>query len=73
MTVPILNASGCLDALTAPEVARALDAFVTKTITPLPRDGNQPVRITETDAGIRGLTTLAWGVEQDPGFGLAIR
>ena len=52
MTVPILNASGCLDALTAPEVAVALDAFVTKTITPLPRDGNQPVRIAETDAGM---------------------
>ena len=32
----LLNASGCLDALTAPEVARELDAFVTKTVTPLP-------------------------------------
>ena len=32
----LLNASGCLDALTAPDVARALDAFVTKTVTPLP-------------------------------------
>ena len=32
----LLNASGCLDALTAPEVARQLDGFVTKTITPLP-------------------------------------
>jgi len=52
VTVPILNASGCLDALTAPDVAGALDAFVTKTITPLPRDGNQPVRIAETDAGM---------------------
>ena len=52
VTVPILNASGCLDALTAPEVALALDAFVTKTITPLPREGNQPVRIAETDAGM---------------------
>ena len=30
--VPILNASGCLDAIAAPEVARTLDAFVTKTI-----------------------------------------
>ena len=39
----LLNASGCLDALTAPEVARALDAFVTKTVTPEPRDGNPPV------------------------------
>ena len=48
----ILNASGCLDALTAPEVARSLDVFVTKTVTPLPRDGNAPPRIAETDAGM---------------------
>lgn len=48
MSVPILNASGCLDALTAPEVARSLDAFVTKTVTPLPREGNPPPRIAET-------------------------
>ena len=33
----ILNASGCLDALTAPDVAQQLDCFVTKTVTPLPR------------------------------------
>ena len=39
----LLNASGCLDALTAPDVARELDAFVTKTVTPEPRDGNPPV------------------------------
>ena len=52
MSVPILNASGCLDALTAPEVALELAAFVTKTITPLPREGNQPVRIAETNAGM---------------------
>ncbi len=52
MSVPILNASGCLDALTAPDVARALDAFVTKTITPEPRDGNRPARIAETDHGM---------------------
>ena len=38
----LLNASGCLDALTAPDVARSLDAFVTKTVTPLPREGNAP-------------------------------
>src|SRR5262249_22634869 len=48
----LLNASGCLDALTAPDVARALDAFVTKTVTPLPREGNAPVRIAETDVGM---------------------
>ena len=48
----ILNASGCLDALTAPDVARQLDAFVTKTVTPLPRHGNPPPRIAEVDGGM---------------------
>ena len=48
----LLNASGCLDALSAPEVARSLDAFVTKTITPLRREGNPAVRIAETDHGM---------------------
>ena len=48
----LLNASGCLDALTAPDVARSLDAFVTKTVTPLPREGNAPARIAETDVGM---------------------
>ena len=52
MSVPILNASGCLDALAAPEVARTLDVFVTKTITPEPREGNPPVRIAETEHGM---------------------
>jgi dihydroorotate dehydrogenase (NAD+) catalytic subunit len=52
VSVPILNASGCLDALAAPEVARSLDAFVTKTITPEPREGNPPDRIAETDHGM---------------------
>lgn len=52
MSVPLLNASGCLDALAAPEVAAQLDAFVTKTITPLPREGNPPVRIAETEHGM---------------------
>ena len=33
-SVLLLNASGCLDALAAPDVARSLDAFVTKTVTP---------------------------------------
>ena len=55
----LLNASGCLDALTAPEVARSLDAFVTKTITPEPREGNAPVRIAETDAGMLNAIGLA--------------
>lgn len=55
----LLNASGCLDALTAPDVARSLDAFVTKTITPEPREGNPPVRIAETDAGMLNSIGLA--------------
>jgi dihydroorotate dehydrogenase (NAD+) catalytic subunit len=52
MIVPLLNASGCLDALVAPQVAHQLDTFVTKTITPQPREGNPPVRIAETEAGM---------------------
>jgi dihydroorotate dehydrogenase (NAD+) catalytic subunit len=55
----LLNASGCLDALTAPDVARALDGFVTKTITPEPREGNPPVRIAETEAGMLNSIGLA--------------
>jgi dihydroorotate dehydrogenase (NAD+) catalytic subunit len=55
----ILNASGCLDALSAPEVARELDAFVTKTVTPLPREGNAPVRIAETEVGMLNSIGLA--------------
>ena len=55
----LLNASGCLDALAAPEVARQLDAFVTKTVTPLPRAGNAPTRIAETGAGMLNSIGLA--------------
>jgi dihydroorotate dehydrogenase (NAD+) catalytic subunit len=55
----ILNASGCLDALTAPDVARGLDAFVTKTVTPGPRGGNEPVRIAETELGMLNSIGLA--------------
>ncbi len=55
----LLNASGCLDALTAPDVARSLDAFVTKTVTPEPRKGNPPVRIAETDYGMLNAIGLA--------------
>src|SRR5438552_16194425 len=55
----LLNASGCLDALIAPDVARSLDAFVTKTVTPQPRDGNTPVRIAETDVGMLNSIGLA--------------
>jgi dihydroorotate dehydrogenase (NAD+) catalytic subunit len=59
----LLNASGCLDALAAPEVARGLDAFVTKTVTPEPRAGNAPVRIAETDHGMLNSIGL-----QNPGL-----
>jgi dihydroorotate dehydrogenase (NAD+) catalytic subunit len=55
----LLNASGCLDALVAPDVARQLDGFVTKTITPLPREGNAPPRIAETDHGMLNAIGLA--------------
>ncbi len=61
--MPILNASGCLDALTAPEVAQTLDAFVTKTVTPLPREGNPPPRIAETESGMLNSIGL-----QNPGI-----
>jgi dihydroorotate dehydrogenase (NAD+) catalytic subunit len=57
--VHLLNASGCLDALAAPEVARTLDAFVTKTVTPEPRGGNRPVRIAETESGMLNAIGLA--------------
>jgi dihydroorotate dehydrogenase (NAD+) catalytic subunit len=68
MSVPLLNASGCLDALAAPEVARGLDAFVTKTITPLPREGNPPVRIAETEHGMLNSIGL-----QGPGIEAFVR
>jgi dihydroorotate dehydrogenase (NAD+) catalytic subunit len=54
-----LNASGCLDAITAPEVASRLDGFVTKTVTPEPRDGNPPIRIAETEHGMLNSIGLA--------------
>ena len=55
----LLNASGCLDALTAPDVAASLDAFVTKTVTPEPREGNAPPRIAETEHGMLNAIGLA--------------
>jgi dihydroorotate dehydrogenase (NAD+) catalytic subunit len=57
--VRLLNASGCLDALAAPEVARAFDGFVTKTVTPLPREGSAPPRIAETAHGMLNAIGLA--------------
>jgi dihydroorotate dehydrogenase (NAD+) catalytic subunit len=57
--VRLLNASGCLDALTAPAIACSLDVFVTKTVTPEPRAGNAPVRIAETEYGMLNAIGLA--------------
>jgi dihydroorotate dehydrogenase (NAD+) catalytic subunit len=55
----LLNASGCLDALTAPHVAAQLDAYVTKTVTPQRREGNAPVRIAEVQHGMLNAIGLA--------------
>jgi dihydroorotate dehydrogenase (NAD+) catalytic subunit len=55
----LLNASGCLDALIAPETALQLDAFVTKTVTPEPRPGNEPPRIAEASHGMLNSIGLA--------------
>jgi dihydroorotate dehydrogenase (NAD+) catalytic subunit len=63
MSVPVLNASGCLDALVAPAVAQSLDVFVTKTVTPLPREGNPPPRIAELETGMLNSIGL-----QNPGL-----
>lgn len=63
MAIALLNASGCLDALAAPAVARSLDAFVTKTVTPLPREGNPPPRFVETEQGMLNSIGL-----QNPGI-----
>jgi dihydroorotate dehydrogenase (NAD+) catalytic subunit len=68
MSIPLFNASGCLDALTAPEVTHGLDAFVTKTVTPLARAGNPPPRIAETEAGMLNSIGL-----QNPGVEAFVR
>jgi len=57
--VLLLNASGCLDALAAPWAVASLDAFVTKTVTPAPREGNPPPRIAETETGMLNSIGLA--------------
>jgi len=59
----ILNASGCLDARTAPAVARELDAYVAKTVTLEPRAGNPQPRLAETDFGMLNSIGL-----QNPGI-----
>jgi len=57
LAVPLVNGSGTLDALTAGHLG--LGAFVTKTVTPRPRDGNPPPRIAETPAGMVNSIGLA--------------
>jgi dihydroorotate dehydrogenase (NAD+) catalytic subunit len=54
---PLLNGSGTLDALTAGTLGLA--AFVTKTVTLHPREGNPPVRIGETPSGMVNSIGLA--------------
>ena len=56
---PVVNASGTYDAIAARKVfgdellqAFPFSAFVSKTITPEPRTGNEPQRIWETPAGM---------------------
>jgi dihydroorotate dehydrogenase (NAD+) catalytic subunit len=56
---PVLNGSGTYDAIAARRTfgdallaAFPFDAFVTKTITVLPREGNPPPRLWETPAGL---------------------
>lgn len=68
MSIPLLNASGCLDALVTPDIAQSLDAFVTKTVTPLPREGNPPPRIAETEHGMLNSIGL-----QNPGIEAFLR
>jgi dihydroorotate dehydrogenase (NAD+) catalytic subunit len=59
LTHPIINASGTFDAIAARRVYGdellaefPFSAFVSKTITPEPRTGNEPQRIWETPAGM---------------------
>jgi dihydroorotate dehydrogenase (NAD+) catalytic subunit len=54
---PLVNGSGTLDALAAGTLGLA--AFVTKTVTLHPREGNPPPRIAETPAGMVNSIGLA--------------
>jgi dihydroorotate dehydrogenase (NAD+) catalytic subunit len=53
---PVMNASGTLDALAARaaglEIDRELALLVTKTVTPLAREGNAPPRVCEVEGGM---------------------
>jgi dihydroorotate dehydrogenase (NAD+) catalytic subunit len=54
---PVVNGSGTLDALVAGTLG--LSAFVTKTVTMHPREGNPPPRIGETPGGMVNSIGLA--------------
>jgi dihydroorotate dehydrogenase (NAD+) catalytic subunit len=53
---PVMNASGTLDPLAARaaglEIDRELALLVTKTVTPLPREGNEAPRVSEVEGGM---------------------
>ena len=76
---PVINASGTFDAIAARRVyGDALledfpfSAFVSKTITPEPRVGNEPQRIWETPAGmINSIGLPNKGLDGLPGRGPA--
>ena len=57
LDVPLVNGSGTLDALVSGTLG--LGAFVTKTVTLHPREGNPPQRIAETPAGMVNSIGLA--------------
>ena len=54
---PLINGSGTLDALVAGTLG--LGAFVSKTVTLKPREGNPPPRIGETPSGMVNSIGLA--------------
>ena len=60
---PVMNASGTLDPLAARDAGVPVHvdvaAVVTKTITPLPREGNPPPRVAETPSGLLNSIGLA--------------
>jgi dihydroorotate dehydrogenase (NAD+) catalytic subunit len=60
---PVMNASGTLDPLAARAAGLAVDGelalVVTKTVTPLPREGNDPPRVCEIEGGMLNSIGLA--------------
>ena len=66
----LLNASGCLDALTAPEAARTLDAYVTEV---MPREHDVlacgPEPMLEAVRRLAPRAQLAWEAPMACGYG----